>query len=67
MSIVKVTYFKTLDIRSKNRVLPTIGHAIPQLVEAVASNMNSDESFACFTAPDGQIIAVYKQAQFVMV
>ena len=67
MSIVEVTYFKTLDIRSKNRVLPTIGHDIPQLVEAVASNMNSDESFACYTAPDGQIIAVDKQAQFVMV
>ena len=67
MSIVKVTYFKTLDIRSQNRVLPTIGHNIPQLVEAVALNMNNDESFACFTAPDGQIIAVDKQAQFVMV
>ena len=67
MSVVKVTYFKTLDIRSQNRVLPTIGQDIPQLVEIAASNMNQDESFACFTAPDGQVIAVDRQAQFVMV
>ena len=67
MTSVKITYFKSMDIRSKARSLDMIGHDIPQIVSQAASHMANDEGFACFTAPDGQVIALDRDSQFVMV
>lgn len=67
MSKIKITYFKTMDIDSAGRVLDMIGHDIPHLVQAAANLMAFDEHFACFTAPDGQVIALDRHSQYVMV
>ena len=56
-----------MTVKSEKRVVSTIGHNIPQLVETAAQNMLKDEFYACFTAPDGQVIALDRHAQFVMV
>lgn len=67
MSRVKVTYFKSLNIQNTGRVLDMIGHDIPHLVHSAANHMATDEEYACFTAPDGKVIALDKHSQFVMV
>ena len=67
MSKIKVTYFKTISVQSKARILDVIGHDIPQLVQSAAHHMATDERFACFTAPDGQVIALDRESQFVVV
>ena len=67
MSVINVTYFKAMTVKSEKLVVSTIGHNIPQLVETAAQNMLKDEFYACFTAPDGQVIALDRHAQFVMV
>ena len=63
----KCNLFQSDDSQSVKRVVSTIGHNIPQLVETAAQNMLKDEFYACFTAPDGQVIALDRHAQFVMV
>ena len=67
MTAVQITYFKSMNVKSKARILDMIGCDIPQIVSQAAKNMASDEGFACFTAPDGQVIALDKNSQFVMV
>ena len=67
MAAVQITYFKTMNVKHANRVLDMIGHDIPQLVKSAAQQMAQDESFACFTAQDGHVIALDKHSQFVMV
>ena len=67
MAAVQIMYFKTMNVKNSNRVLDMIGHDIPQLVKHAAKQMAQDESFACFTAPDGHVIALDKHSQFVMV
>lgn len=67
MPQVTVTYFNSLDIKSAQRDVSLIGHDISQLIQAAAYHMTHDETFACFTAPDGQVVALDKQSQFVMV
>lgn len=67
MAAVQISYFKTMNVKNANRVLDMIGHDIPHLVKTAAQNMAQDESFACFTAPDGHVIALDKHSQFVMV
>ena len=67
MAAVQITYFKTMNVKNANRVLDMIGHDIPQLVKNAAKHMAQDETFACFTAPDGHVIALDKHSQFVMV
>ena len=67
MAAVQITYFKTMNVKNANRVLDMIGHDIPQLVKNAAKQMAQDESFACFAAPDGHVIALDKHSQFVMV
>ena len=67
MTAVQITYFKSMNVRQTARVLDMIGHDIPQLVANAAYNMAADESFACFTAPNGHVVALDKQSQFVMV
>lgn len=67
MASVKVTYFKSLNIRDTGRVLHMIGRDISALIKSAAQNMTDDEAFACFMMPDGQVIALDKDSQFVMV
>ena len=67
MTAVQITYFKSMNVRQTARVLDMISHDIPQLVANAANNMAADESFACFTAPDGHVVALDKHSQFVMV
>ena len=67
MTSVKITFFKSMDIHSKARSLDMIGRDIPQIVSQAAHHMKSDEGFACFTAPDGQVVALDRNSQFVMV
>ena len=67
MTAVQITYFKSMNVKHKGRVLDMIGQDIPQLVANAARHMAQDEAFACFTAPDGHVIALDKDSQFVMV
>ena len=67
MTTVQITYFKSMNVKHTARVLDMIGHDIPQLVANAANDMSADESFACFTAPDGHVVALDKHSQFVMV
>ena len=67
MALVKVTYFKSLNIKHTGRVLHMIGRDISALVKNASQNMAEDEAFACFMMPDGQVIALDKDSQFVMV
>lgn len=67
MMSVKVTYFSDLDVRSAKRVMDMIGTDVSLLVNIVAKSMQDDEGYACFTTPSGQVIALDKQAKFVMV
>lgn len=67
MAKVKVTYFKSLNIKHTGRVLDMIGRDISALIKSAAQNMADDEAFACFMTPDGQVIALDKNSQFVMV
>lgn len=67
MAAVKITYFKSLNVNNPGRVLDMIGRDIPHLVANAAQNMAADESFACFTAPNGHVIALDRQSQFVVV
>lgn len=67
MNAVKITYFKEMNVKHKGRVLDLVGQSIPQIVASAAHHMAADEAFACFTAPDGCVVALDKQSQFVMV
>ena len=67
MAAVKITYFKTLNVKHAGRVLDMIGRDIPELVRHAAHHMAEDEAFACFTAPNGHTIALDRHSQFVMV
>ncbi|MGC6517926.1 MAG: hypothetical protein ACON49_07885 [Candidatus Puniceispirillaceae bacterium] len=67
MKAVQITYFKSLNIKSKSRDLDIIGRDIPHIIAHAARLMARDEGFACFTAPDGTVIALDKHSQFVMV
>lgn len=67
MTAVQITYFKSMNVRQTARVLDMIGHDIPELVANAADNMAADESFACFTAPNGHVVTLDKHSQFVMV
>ena len=67
MSKIKIRYFKTMDIASAGRVLDKIGHDISHLVDSAAKLTGCDEHFACFTAPDGQVIALDRHSQYVIV
>ena len=42
MSVINVTYFKAMTVKSEKRVVSTIGYNIPQLVETAAENMMKD-------------------------
>lgn len=67
MTAVQITYFEAMDVQSKARILDMIGPDIPHIVANAARQMKNNEGFACFTAPDGKVIALDKYAQFVMV
>lgn len=67
MAAVQITYFKSFNVKNAGRVLNMIGHDIPQIVATAVRHMAQDELYACFTAPDGHVVALDRDSQFVMV
>ncbi len=66
IDLVRVHFFRTLSVNSQTgrRLFPA--KPVGQLVEDIHTSMDGDENYACFFGQDGQVIALDRTGQFVM-
>ena len=66
INLVRVHFFKTLSVDSQTGRRLFTAKPVGQLVEDIHSSTECDENYACFFAQDGQVIALDRTGQFVM-
>ena len=66
IDLVRVHFFRTLSVDSQTgrRLFPA--KPVGQLVEDIHTSMGRDKNYACFFGQDGQVIALDRTGQFVM-
>ena len=66
IDLVRVHFLRTLSMYSQKgrRLFPA--KPVGQLVEDIHTSMVRDENYVCFFGQDGQVIALNRTGQFVM-
>ena len=67
IDLVRVHFLRTLSMYSQKgrRLFPA--KPVGQLVEDIHTPKGRDENYACFIGQDGQVIALDRIVQFVMI
>ena len=66
IDLVRVHFFRTLSVDSQTGRRLFAAKPVGQLVEDIHTFMGRDENYACFFGQDGQVIALDRTGQFVM-
>lgn len=65
---IKVWFYTDASLASEIRTAPFAPrYQIDDLVQAICSCMELNERFACFKTEEGQIVALSRNGEFVMV
>ena len=66
IDLVRVHFFRTLSVDSQPGRCLFPAKPVGQLVEDIHTSMGRDVQYSCFFAQDGQVIALDRTGQFVM-
>ena len=66
IDLVRVHFFRTLSVDSQTGRRLFAAKPVGQLVDDIHTSMGRDENYAYFFDQDGQVIALDRTGQFVM-